>query len=348
LNFFKRYYQALTAFFIFIVYLFTLAPTVVEIDSGELAAVQAFSGIAHPTGYPLFTMLGYLMLKVLFPFRTIYAANLLAAFWCALGLYFFMKSVSFVMNNASMFTTPAKSGSKKIRKDKHRKEAVHNKETGGKDVLKNGGEINEVKKMLSIILGAFILAFSRTFWMQSTSVEVYSLHIFLINVIILFLLRAFVSDAEGGSHPLREWIFFALALALGFSNHMTTLLIIPGAAYFYFTRNKISLRSSYKKIFIMLAFFFPLLILIYSYLPLRAQANPVLNWGNPVDMERLFRHVSGRQYQVWLFSSAGAAKKQLEFFITTLPGEFAIVSMLFCILGIFQVYKMARRFFFFL
>jgi hypothetical protein len=346
LNFVKRYYQALTSLFVFIVYLFTLAPTVVEIDSGELAAVQALSGIAHPTGYPLFTMAGYLLLKVLFPFRAIYAANLLAALWCALGLYFFMKSAAFVLDNQSIFGAAQKGSLKKDKKDKHHKEAPHH--TVMASDLKNYGDVNDVKKMLSVILGSLILAFSKTFWLQSTSVEVYSLHIFLLNVIIYTLLKAFASDAEGESHALRGWIIFALALALGFSNHMTTLLIIPAAAYFYFTRNKINLKPSYKKIAIMLACFFPLLILIYSYLPLRAQANPLLNWGNPVDMERLLRHVSGKQYQVWLFSSAGAAKRQLEFFISTLPGEFAIVSILFCIMGIIPVYKKARKFFYFL
>ncbi|HEX2866304.1 MAG TPA: DUF2723 domain-containing protein [Ignavibacteriales bacterium] len=350
MNFLKRYYQALTALFVFIIYLFTLAPSVVEIDSGELAAVQALAGIAHPTGYPLFTMAGYLLLKVLFPFRTIFAANLLAALWCTLGVVFFMKSASFVLNNLSVFNTPSeKFRSKKEKKDKHHREAahkvaLHKKETASNDASAGAGEINEVKKILSIILGALVLAFSKTFWMQSTSVEVYSLHIFLINLIIYFLLRAFAFDAAGRKHPFSGWIIFSLALALGFSNHMTTLLILPGAAYFYFQRHKYNVSDSYKKIALMLLCFFPLLILIYAYLPIRAAENPVLNWGNPVDLERFLRHVSGKQYQVWLFSSAGAARRQLELFITTLPGEFAIVSLLFVILGIYQAFGLAKKF----
>jgi hypothetical protein len=44
--------------FAFLVYLKTLAPSVTFIDSGELAAVACTLGIAHPTGYPLFTLLG--------------------------------------------------------------------------------------------------------------------------------------------------------------------------------------------------------------------------------------------------------------------------------------------------
>lgn len=350
LYFLKRHYQASTALFAFIVYLFTLAPTVVEIDSGELAAVQALSGIAHPTGYPLFSMLGYLLLKALFPFRTVYAANLLAAVWCTLGLVFFMKSARFVIDNSSIFSSPDKNALKKVKKDKHHKEITEKKASGKMEAVREEkeSEINEIKKILSISLGALVLAFSKTFWAQSTSVEVYSLHIFLINLIIYFLLKAFASDGEGQDHTLRGWLLFALMLALGFSNHMTTLLILPGAAYFYFSRNKYNISSSYKRIALMLAVFIPLLALMYAYLPLRAKANPAVNWGNPVDMERILRHVSGKQYQVWLFSSADSARKQLEFFISSLPGEFAIVSLLFCILGLFQAYRMARKFFNFL
>jgi len=44
----------------FAVYLYTQAPAVQFIDSGELAVVCKTLGIAHPTGYPLYTLLGRL------------------------------------------------------------------------------------------------------------------------------------------------------------------------------------------------------------------------------------------------------------------------------------------------
>jgi len=44
----------------FIIYFLTLAPAVQFIDSGELAVVCQSLGIAHPTGYPLYTLLGRL------------------------------------------------------------------------------------------------------------------------------------------------------------------------------------------------------------------------------------------------------------------------------------------------
>ena len=45
---------------VFAVYLVTLSPAVGLIDSGELAAGCNLLNILHPTGYPLYTMLGRL------------------------------------------------------------------------------------------------------------------------------------------------------------------------------------------------------------------------------------------------------------------------------------------------
>ena len=70
----------------FIVYCFTLAPSVVHIDSGELAAVQATLGIAHPTGYPIFTIIGHAFLRLPIPGTVIFRLNLLCAVWCSLGV----------------------------------------------------------------------------------------------------------------------------------------------------------------------------------------------------------------------------------------------------------------------
>lgn len=46
------------------IYLKTLLPSVDFSDIGELQAVAASLGIAHPTGYPLYTLLGYLSTKI--------------------------------------------------------------------------------------------------------------------------------------------------------------------------------------------------------------------------------------------------------------------------------------------
>ena len=48
----------------FSVYLTTMCRTVSFIDAGELAAVASLLGIAHPTGYPFFTIVAHCALWV--------------------------------------------------------------------------------------------------------------------------------------------------------------------------------------------------------------------------------------------------------------------------------------------
>lgn len=114
------------------------------------------------------------------------------------------------------------------------------------------------------VAGGLILGFSKTFWFQSTSVEVYSLHLALISAALYTLIRAYVgvrakkdslasqlveggsSDFSGGNRinsglfnvnsPIAGWLLFAFVLALAFSNHLTTILIIPATALLFFLR----------------------------------------------------------------------------------------------------------------
>jgi hypothetical protein len=51
--------EALAGLVALVVYLRTLAPTVAGGDSGELVAVGATLGVAHPPGYPLYTLLAH-------------------------------------------------------------------------------------------------------------------------------------------------------------------------------------------------------------------------------------------------------------------------------------------------
>ncbi len=324
----KKRFAEITGLFVFTVYLFTLAPGVVEIDSGELATAQIILGIAHPTGYPLFTILGYLWSLLPLPFSPVYQANLLAALFTAGSVLFFVKSSRMILDNLAPIGKPARKGKKK----KETKEP-------------NDKLFNEEEKISVSVFAGLLLAFSVTFWKQSASVEVYSLHLLLINAIIFFLLKAFFDDDK--ENDIKGWLFFAAALALGFTNHMTTILILPGTAFLYFSKEKFS-GKSFKQIGLMLSAFVPLLALIYAYLPLRAAQNPLLNWGNPFNFENFMRHVSGSQYRVWLFSSSDAAKKHFVEFFQNLPGEFAFVGLIPVLAGFWFFFNRQKKIFYFI
>ncbi len=57
-------------------------------DSGELAAAVATLGIAHPTGYPLFTIVGHLWTYLPISSSVIFELNVFAAFLIALSAGF--------------------------------------------------------------------------------------------------------------------------------------------------------------------------------------------------------------------------------------------------------------------
>ena len=122
----KKYYYLLTGIFVFIVYLFTLAPSVVQIDSGELATVQAMLGIAHPTGYPLFTIIGYLFSLIPLPFTKIFQLNLLAALYASAGVSVFVYTSKLILDNLECFSAghrtenAARKHSKKDKKKKRK------------------------------------------------------------------------------------------------------------------------------------------------------------------------------------------------------------------------------------
>jgi hypothetical protein len=73
-------------------YVHTLAPTVLPSNSGEFQFVSDVLGIAHPPGYPLYTMLGKLF--TLLPFGDVaYRVNLMSAFFAALTLALVSRTV---------------------------------------------------------------------------------------------------------------------------------------------------------------------------------------------------------------------------------------------------------------
>lgn len=320
MNLLKKYFSAFTSIIVFIIYLFTLAPSVIQIDSGELATVQYTLGIAHPTGYPLFTMLGFLFLQIPLGIRKITQANLLAAIWSAFAIYFFIKVLIVLLINV----------------EEKKNNIVSKKKQKTVAAIK----FNEDQKIFSIIAAAFFLAFSKTFWMQSTSVEVYSFQTMLFALILFFSFKAFSSKEEYS----KSWSLVGLSFAFGFSNHMTTLLAIPFAAILFFFKEKLT-TSSIKIIFKTLVLSIPVLVLIYLYLPIRAAQNPIMNWGNPINFENFWRHFTGKQYQVWLFASFEATKKQLGNFVSNFPSEFTIIGLFIGLIGFIFLYKIDKKIF---
>ncbi|MFQ6032820.1 MAG: DUF2723 domain-containing protein, partial [Candidatus Zixiibacteriota bacterium] len=241
-----------------------------------MAVVCAKLGIAHPTGYPIYTLLGRIF--TLLPVKNIiFRVNLMSLLFVCFG-------------NVILFFVILKiiepSFEKKKREDAQR--SYH--------------------KIWASFLACLIFSFTPTLWSQATSNEVYSLNILFFNLIILLLLlwRTNLRKLKGDEERYRERVFFLMAFLYGlsFGNHMSTILLFPALVFFVIATRGWSVFDPKKMILSL--FLFVLGISIYIYLPVRSSQNPLLDWGNPQIWPTFKRHVTGWQYQVWMFKGSFA------------------------------------------
>ncbi len=336
-QFFKsKVFFALLSFAIsFFVYVLTLAPTVSFIDSGELATVCIKLGIAHPTGYPLFTILGNLFSKIPIG-EEIYRLNLMSAVLSSLGVLIFFHLVVFLFKglNYNIFNKASKT---EIKSSKRQKEKVKN--------LSASFKLDSLSIYFVALSSSLILAFSLTYWSIANSIEVYSLHSLFLILLIYVFLKACNSISSNEVSLLRRekyWLTFAFILGLSFTNHLTTLFLGIGTIYLYFGVNGFN-KNSLQRIFYMIIPFI-IGLSVYLYLPFRAD-NPILSWGNPYNFENFYRHISGKQFSVWMFSSTENAEKQFSYFVNNFPKEYYYIPLLLAIFGLVKIFKNYKRLF---
>lgn len=327
----------------FVIYLQTLAPSVDFIDAGELATVCTTLGIAHPTGYPLFTLVGWVFAHLPIGSTVIYRLNIMAAFFTALGA----GVVVLLAYELFSFWVPERqkrpAGQKnkgKTKSSKEKRSVVARSPRPIKEVpaqVTEEGLANRPLQLAAAAATGLAMAFSATWWAQSCSIEVYPLHLFLLPLVLVFFLRMLRReevDKVGGDGRL-----FALILGLSFTNHMTTILLAPACLYMFFARYRFS-KLSWRRI-LRLAPFFILGLLIYLYLPIRSAMYPLMDWGHPTTIGAFLRHVSAKQFQIWMYTGTGAAGKQWTYFWSRIPKEFTIVGLVFALLGIWKMYMSA-------
>ncbi len=296
----------------FVVYFITLAPSVTFIDSGELATVAAKLGVAHPTGYPLFTIIGNVFTRL--PFGDeVFRLNLMCAVFSSLSIMVFF-------NLLILLAVRIVDQMKEVR-------------------------ISETVLLNICLSGSLILAFSRTFWDTANAIEVYSLHTLLITTCLYLILKASGEVDENGNLTRdRYWLAFAYVLGLSFTNHLSTVFLSVGCLYLYFSSNGFNALSLRRILFMAIPFILGLSV--YAYIIVRADNN-VISWGNPHNFENFWRHFTGKQFSVWMFSSFENAGKQFSYFTKSFPMEYIVFPLLLSIPGLLLLFKEAKRVFYF-
>jgi len=177
------------------VYVQTLSPTVAWVnqgeDSGDLLAAAATLGIPHPTGYPLFTLLG--RAASLVPLGTVaFRINLVAALAGAASVFFLARLVQEIAAS--------------------RGDSDH----------RGGGAALLVT--LASAGAALAYAFSRGAWSQSVLAEVYTLNVAFFGAVLWSLARA------DRTSSVRHLALAAFLFGLGLTNHRLLLAAGPALA----------------------------------------------------------------------------------------------------------------------
>ncbi len=295
-----------------LIYSLTLSHSLSFTDSGELAAAASTLGVAHPSGYPLYAIIGYIWTLLPLPMMNVVKLNLLSAL--------FISSANVMLHN--VIVTIFKWQSQQ-RTSKGKSEGISGDGT--------------MHFYLAAAFLALSFGFSAIVWEQALINEVYSLHYLLTNISIYLLLLAFTNSND------KYFFTAALFIGLGFSNHLTTLLLVPSALYLFFKKKDkgFDFSANRFKAFSTLLIPFAIGLSVYLYLPIRSSMEPLFNWGYVSrGMDKLLYHMSGKQYQVWMFAGGEAWSENFAKFFGAMFDNLGLLIVLpFVIAG----YYIAKR-----
>jgi hypothetical protein len=247
------------------VYLRTLCPTVSDLDSGELISVCYTLGIAHPAGYPLYTLLGRLF--TLIPVNSVaFRVNMMSAFFASLAV------VLIYLISIRLYE-------------------IH--QPGRRD------RKSYVEKHVIAFSTSLIFAFSRAFWSYAVITEVYTMKAFFLLLVIFMILKWRVTSRSAA----RNWLLWIGAFIYGLSlgTHITIALFAPVfLVYIFINRDRTS--SMPYRTWLVMTLFFMMGFCIYLYLPIRSLSDPPIDWGNPENWRNFLAHITGRQFRFMLFN----------------------------------------------
>jgi len=267
----------------------TLAPGLVEIDAGELSAVMCTNGIAHPTGYVLYTWLGFLWSKIPFFPSVIYGLNFFSAIQVALSVNIVLAGILLLLDNSSHTS------------------------------------ITSFYKYSIGTICSLSYAFFGLVWSQALSVEVYSFLLLWVSIVFYALVGINYKSNKN------KWLYFlGVSLGLLFTHHLLGLFLFPGIFLFllWYFRNK-----SFLPFMKVLGMVVACMLISYTYLFLHAQSDPALNWGNPSSITYLVRHITGSQYNSFMFSSESYHNGWIVFW-ESMPKNVGYVSIPLAFVGL--------------
>lgn len=342
-----------------VLYGWTLAPTVTLVDSGELIVVAHFLGVAHPPGFPLWTMLAHV--ASIMPWGNVAArVNFASALFAALASGMLTLVVAELMIVASYAALRLRVTKKSPRQNrKTRPDTL----SGDSEA---GSEIGHLIVFAPAVGAGLLLAFSRTLWSYATIAEVYSCNTLLILLVFFLMLRwrrrivetrrrsGAGANAVVPAVTAHDALLYAGALVFGLAlgvHHVTVGLMLPALGVIVYRTEGLRFFASRRLLYAALVSLAGLFV-VYAYLPLAMSRTPIISWGNPRSLQEIWWHLTGRQYQVFFaFTPKEVGAHFVEFGRMALR-EFGVwwapLTLILAVAGFGTVLKRDRTTFWFL
>jgi hypothetical protein len=313
-----------------LLYAATAAPSLVSLfdDSLEFQLVLPTFALAHPTGYPLYTILGGLWSRVIFPVGNwAWRANLFSALaaGATIGLVFALAqrlvtggrpySQAADGQSAADLPTPGAAASEGG--------TGATASESGTDGAASGHVTDGAARLYGEYLGiaagaaaALVFGLGPVWSAQATLAEVYALHNLLLAAALLVTLavprrrppEVAGEEAAADRRTVRLIALLALLLGLGFAHHRTIVLAVPGIAVYLAWSVPGLWRPRRAWLLWLAALLAPLLL--YLYLPLRAAAGAVDLHGSYTNTWTGFwDHVLARGYTGFFTASPLAVER---------------------------------------
>lgn len=295
-------------------YLRTMAPGLTWAhdgsDGGDLITAAATGGIPHPTGYPL-----YLLLARLFQYLPVGSLAFRTNVLSAVATVFAAVLVYGLVWSAST----------------------------------NAGENQD---WLAGLAAGYAFGAAPLIWSQAVITEVYGLH-GMLSALTVFLYVRPAPLSISSQKRLDSWRGLTLGLAIG--NHISIVLLLPVALVLgcvnvggqpgevsapWLSKMRWNQAALMRQLGMLVAG-----LSIYLIIPMRAMANPPVNWGNVVTPTRFWWLVSGQLYQdYYLAWNLPATWERLQAAAALLVQQFGMPGILLGLVGLILFGKPSRLF----